>query len=663
MGLHRPVSRPRPTTAEAAAKLVAAHLERLGVLAGIASGLSLHTQRVIPQYPGGKLPSAAILLAHTDNPHVLQQSVETLLAQTAGLPFVLRIALPEDASSGYRQFVSGLASLALPNLQVVECPADSQWALANRLAESTTEDVLVFLDPHCLPLASDWLDTLARLASQADIGAVGGRVVDMRGAIHTAFIRLGLVGRAASPYVGMSAGVAGVADELQIEQSTAAVSGLCLAVRRETFVATGPFRAAVYPQQYADIDFCLRLIQAGLENVWTPFATLGSTLPCSSADPDAPLVQADLQLLNDWLPAIAKDPWFNPQIARRHSTPTLESDLSLSWQAMPWRPLPKIYVHPADVMGCGEVRIRAPMKHLRAAGKAEIGGGYRQLYVGEMAALAPESVVLQRPYTDVGLGYLRLLKAHLKTCLMYELDDLITRIPKENATWSGFPPDMASRVADGMGLCDRLLVSTAPLAEAYRRHCPEVRILPNYLDGEAWGKLSVLRRDSGKVRVGWAGSASHGGDLALIEDCVKRTANEVDWVFLGFCPPELGRYAKEVHPPVPVNEYPAALATLGLDLAVAPLAANAFNEAKSNLKLLEYGALAYPVICSNILPYQGDLAAMRVSNRPQDWLAAVRDCIHDMDQTRRLGAQLHEQVWTRWLLADHLDEWLAAWRA
>jgi hypothetical protein len=101
-----------------------------------------------------------------------------------------------------------------------------------------------------------------------------------------------------------------------------------------------------------------------------------------------------------------------------------------------------------------------------------------------------------------------------------------------------------------------------------------------------------------------------------VAEAMAQLADEVDWVLLGHCPDGLRKPFREIHPPVAIADYPAALAALNLDVAIAPLEINAFNEAKSNLKLLEYGALGYPVVCSDIVPYQGPLPVTRVANRP-----------------------------------------------
>lgn len=147
----------------------------------------------------------------------------------------------------------------------------------------------------------------------------------------------------------------------------------------------------------------------------------------------------------------------------------------------------------------------------------------------------------------------------------------------------------------------------------------------------------------------------------LIESVIEATAEEVDWVFFGMCPDSVRRFIAEYHEWTPLQDYSRKLASLDLDLAVAPLEHNPFNEAKSNLRLLEYGVLGYPVLCTDILPYQCRLPVVRVANRHQAWVKAIRDMVADREACRRAGERLREAVLEDWMLEDHLDEWQKAW--
>ncbi|QKS82333.1 hypothetical protein [Pseudomonas bijieensis] len=121
----------------------------------------------------------------------------------------------------------------------------------------------------------------------------------------------------------------------------------------------------------------------------------------------------------------------------------------------------------------------------------------------------------------------------------------------------------------------------------------------------------------------------------------------------------LRSFIREYHDAVAIDEYPAKLASLDLDLALAPLEDNLFNRCKGNIRLLEFGACGVPVICSDIEAYRGDLPAKRVENRFEAWVGAIRAHIQDLDAAAALGDVLQARVRQDWMLDGAA---LAVWR-
>lgn len=641
------------------ADLLRAHLSRLGLAADLEHGLLDDSCRVLYKSEPAN-PGISIVVAAPDEPAALLRSVEAILSSSTNS--LVSILLPRQPSmpAGLTDCLHQLAALGVPNLRVVEVPDGSPSATANRLADTTDDELLLFLDCGLIPHGENWLDSLLRHAQRPGIGAAGGRVVATDGSLQFGPIRLGQMGVAATPHCNISADYTGNGGELLLEQNCSAVARACLMLRRQVFALAGGFNAERYPDAHADVDLCLRLQEQQLQIVWSPFSTViaSSTRTTPRFAPPQP---GDTPLLEDWLRKVPIDPYFNQSLSRQFNRPQLENDAALAWDPLPWHPLPKVYVHPADFDGCGEMRISSPARTLSRSGAIQGGGGVRFLGPWEIAAFAPDSVVIQRPFNDIALDWLASYRRYSNSFLIYEIDDLISRIPPGNGSRADFPADIEARIAKGIGLCDRLVVSTKALAEAYGRYAKEVMVVPNLLDDLHWGALQASPVAGDKPRVGWAGSTSHGGDLAMIKDVIQTLTNEVDWVFLGLCPESLRPLIHEYHPAVAIGEYPAALAQLGLDIAIAPLEANAFNEAKSNLKLLEYGALGYPVVCSNVLPYQGDLPVVRVANTTQQWVAAIRRLVANPAERAALGQNLQTEVRSNWMIGARSAEWLAAW--
>ena len=277
-----------------------------------------------------------------------------------------------------------------------------------------------------------------------------------------------------------------------------------------------------------------------------------------------------------------------------------------------------------------------------------------------MARLRPDVVVMQRP----NVGLIPSIENYHKfggSFVVYELDDLLSHLTLRSPARDEINNDMVQGVMKTITRCDRFVVSTPVLADLYRTLHTDIRVMPNYLERDRWGGFAPLRHQSARPRVGWAGGSSHVGDLEMIADVVRELADEVDWVFFGLCPDSLRPYVKEVHGGVPLQHYQDKLATLNLDLAIAPLEIHLFNEAKSNLRLLEYGVMGYPVICTDIAPYRGDLPVTRVPNKHEAWIAAIREKLSDPDALAAEGDALRRQVQENWMLEDHLDEWLTVW--
>ena len=100
-------------------------------------------------------------------------------------------------------------------------------------------------------------------------------------------------------------------------------------------------------------------------------------------------------------------------------------------------------------------------------------------------------------------------------------------------------------------------------------------------------------------------------------------------------------------------------------MALAPLEFHIFNDCKSNLRLLEYGACGYPTICTDTEAYRGTLPCTRVySNSTQEWLQAIRSHLSDPVASYRMGDELREAVMRDFVLReDNVQHWEWGWLA
>ena len=473
------------------------------------------------------------------------------------------------------------------------------------------------------------------------------------------------------PFIGQAAEQDGYFGRLKLAQEYSAVTAACLLVKRALYLELGGLDEQRFQVSYNDVDFCQRLCHQGYRNVFTPHAHLlheGSVsqtgeVEARARDAKAARFAAEQDRFYDaWRHDVAFDPAFNRNLSTHGRDFLIEIAPALAWDPE-WRPRPRVLAHPADRFGCGEYRVIAPMRALNDAGRIMGWDTGNYLTPPELFRMEPDAILLQRQVDPHQIELVERYIRHSKAFRVYEIDDLITNIPIRSIRKKHFveQKDLHKRFRKGIAMCDRLIVSTDYLAEQYQSYTDDIVVVQNYVERARWGELQPERRQREKARVGWAGSVTHDGDLAVIFDVVKATAKEVDWVFFGMCPDEIRPFVAESHPGVGLEAYPAKLASLDLDLAVAPLEDVPFNHGKSHLRLLEYGVLGYPVICTDLTPYRGVYPVTRVTNRFKDWVEAIRSQVADRGQLARRGDVLRDYINAHWILEDHLDEWEKAW--
>ncbi|MDP2745264.1 glycosyltransferase [Pseudomonas sp.] len=631
-------------------RVIERHLAQRGYQARVIPGLPA---RYRIDYGHSNTPLVSIIIAIDASLACLQRCLESLLEKTRYAHYEILFGAHDALDADTQVWLQGIAGLADARLRVVS--AGDIVQAQNQAAMAAQGEYLLLLSAESVAVSEAWLDELLNHAQRPEVGVVGGKLLSGDGRIDQAGLLLGLRGPAGRAFAGEAMDSAGYLQRLQVDQNYSAVSDACLMVRAEIFRQLGGLDTTL--NAYRDVDFCLRVRAAGYLTVWAAHAVLMHEHVYREPD-----VAEQDALYERHLADIARDPAYNRNLALSGRGFDLEVDSGLTWSPLSWRPLPVVLAHPADPFGCGNYRVIKPFSALKESGMADGMMSIGLLQVPDLERLDPDVIVLQRQIGDERLDAMRRIKKFSRAFTIYELDDYLPNLPLKSVHRPQMPKDILKSLRKGLSFVDRFTVSTAPLAEAFAGLHGDIRVVENRLPVDWWSGLSSMRRRGRKPRVGWAGGVSHTGDLELITDVVKELAGEVEWVFMGMCPEVIRPYVHEMHVGVAIDLYPAALASLDLDLALAPVEQNLFNECKSNLRLLEYGACGFPVICSDLVCYQGALPVTRVKNRFKDWVDAIRMHISDLDASARMGDELRRQVQHGWMLdGENLEVWRASW--
>jgi len=619
------------------------------------------------KYNVPQTPLVSIVIPTKDQLPVLITCVTTLIEKTTYLNYEILIVDNNSEETETKKWLQGIALVAPERIRVLSYPAAFNYSAINNMAvKSAQGEYIVLLNNDTAIIQPDWLDNMLNHALRPEVGIVGAKLLYPNGNIQHAGVVLGLRGPADHPFIGRSSEDRGYLNRLITDQNYTVVTAACLMVRKEIYEAVGGLDEELFRVSYNDVDFCLKVRELGFMTVWTPYAKVMHEGSVSQKKVDKATFEAKRKRFEEeqdrmyrkWLPLIAKDPSYNVNLALNAEGFELVSDSSHTWRPIFWNPVPNVVVHIDDAAeNGGYYRISKPLEAMQEAGLLQ-GKLHKQLMnIPQFSQFSCDSIILQNPVSEDTQEWLRRISKFSHAFKIMELDNFLPCASQRHAS-----KDILKAIHKSMLLVDRLLVATPALANYFNGGHNDIHIIESKLPSNEWSRLISRRGQGRKPRLGWATGICNTSDLEIISDVVRTLADKVEWVILGMCPAKLRPYIYECHDDVNLQNYPKKLASLNLDLALAPLEDNLFNRCKSNHQLLEYGACGYPVIASDIDCYRGNLPVTLVRNRTKDWLDAIQMHLSDRDASSRSGDVLRSEILTHWMLeGDVLNRWAKLW--
>lgn len=177
----------------------------------------------------------------------------------------------------------------------------------------------------------------------------------------------------------------------------------------------------------------------------------------------------------------------------------------------------------------------------------------------------------------------------------------------------------------------------------------------------------TLRRDThdGTIRIGYAGTVTHGLDFSPVIPAIKRIIKEygerVSFDFIGFQPKELCAYPQVTYAGWVGNysEFIKLMYTRAWDIGLAPLADTRPNRGKTNNKCREYGACLIPGIYSDISLYRAFVrekdTGILVPHTEDGWYNGMKVLIESRELRERIAVNAYEFAKSTYQLSKTAD--------
>lgn len=277
-----------------------------------------------------KTPLVSIIIPTKDQKDLLESCVDSILLKTELTNYEIVIVDNGSVERETKKYLSKLSEKE--NIRVLNYSAPFNFSAINNYAVSQCpeSEFVLLLNNDVEVINKGWLSEMVSLAKQEDVGCVGAKLYYTNGLIQHAGVILGIGGVAGHSHKCFSQDHHGYFSRLKLRQDLSAVTAACLLVKKSVYNQVGGLNEEDLTIAFNDVDFCLKVRDLGLRNVWTPFAELYHHESISRGAEDTPekiqRFNKEASYMKDrWGASLLSDPYYNENLTLEHENFTIRA--------------------------------------------------------------------------------------------------------------------------------------------------------------------------------------------------------------------------------------------------------------------------------------------------------------------------------------------------
>lgn len=346
--------------------------------------------------------------------------------------------------------------------------------------------------------------------------------------------------------------------------------------------------------------------------------------------------------------------------------------------------LPRAVNFYADTGGCAYWRMGWPEYLMNCRQKASINSAGVMITEGHFYRDL-KAVKIQRQSTPNQCNFAKALKEGQKTFnykLLYEVDDIIfgEDIPDYNVCKKPFVANACKNsIIEIINMMDEFTVTCEFMKQYYMEKTgfKNITVVPNYppkfwID-RYYNKYNIEKefsKNKKRPRVLYSGSGVHADisnsvgqvdDFHHVVDAIIKARKDFKFVWKGCYPMRLQPYINsgemEFYQWDNLHDYPTGIINTKCNITFAPLINSVFNKAKSNIKMLESGALGLPGAFQDMCTYKDAKVKFNTGDELIDQLKYITQDTGTYMKHVESARNYVESMW----LEDHLDEHYATY--
>lgn len=265
-----------------------------------------------------------------------------------------------------------------------------------------------------------------------------------------------------------------------------------------------------------------------------------------------------------------------------------------------------------------------------------------------------DAAILVHPHCGNMMYLASRIKKHYKIPVIVDLDDLLQKIPSDHPEFVHY---RNAKVDQILMAADYAVFSTDYLRKKLGHLVPHSCVIENTLDPEIYRNWKPVNKPHKNCFiVGWTGAQSHRGDqyYSFLDGLVRFLDEYEDAkaYFHLLCPDYLlKRYGTRIiYEPEACEflDYPGFSASYPFDVCLVGLIPHEFNEAKSDLKLIEMAPNRIPIIASPRSDFirHKDKGIMLYAETDEDWYQQLKFAYYNKDKMTEMADKSYTYVMT-----------------
>ena len=316
----------KPYAALAGERALNEHFARRGVAASVEwITRGYHTHYSLP----ATLPLVSLIIPTRNGLNLMRQCIDSIVGKTTYSNYEIIVVDNGSDDPDVLRYFESLSQDA--RIRVLRDDSPFNYSALNNSAVVQARGELVALINNDIEVISpDWLSEMVSLALQPGVGAVGAKLYYPDDTLQHGGVVLGIAGVAGHANKHAQRPAYGYFGRTCLIGSYSAVTAACMVVRKSIYQEVGGLNEKDLTIGFNDIDFCLRIREAGYRNVWTPYAELYHHESATRGGEVNP--QRRVQFLTEiaymqqrWGDVLSRDPAYSPNLTLDYE------DFSLAW--------------------------------------------------------------------------------------------------------------------------------------------------------------------------------------------------------------------------------------------------------------------------------------------------------------------------------------------